>query len=228
MNPWANREMLFVLASLLAMGLVYVFLELSDEVVEGSTQRLDEAVVTWFRCPDDPAQPIGPSWLREAMMDATALGSPLIIGLVIAGAIGYLWVAGRSRLAWIVGLVVVVGGLFNLGSKYIIDRDRPTVVPHLREVTTPSFPSGHSMMSAIVFMSLGMLLARTMPTPALRAYLLAWGLAIPGLVGMSRVYLGVHYPTDVLAGWTAGLAYALASWLLAQWFEPRPNSSDKG
>jgi undecaprenyl-diphosphatase len=218
--PW-NREVVFLLAGLMVMGLAYLFLELSDEVVEGSTQRIDDAVVIWFRQPDDRAQPIGPSWLREAMIDGTALGSPLVIGLVVAGTLGYLFVAGRGRLAWIVGGVVLLGGLFNLGAKYVIARDRPSVVPHLREVTTPSFPSGHSMMSAIVFMSVGILLARTMPKRALRAYCLGWGLAIPLLVGVSRVYLGVHYPTDVLAGWTAGFAWALFSWLLARWLDER-------
>lgn len=218
---WLTRETLMLAAALCVVGGTYAFFEIADEVSEGDTQRLDERIVTAFRRSDDPALPVGPDWFREAMMDATALGSPLVLGLATISAVGYFLLAKRPALTALTLAAVIGGTLLNLGFKYTIDRDRPTVVPHLREVTTPSFPSGHAMMSAIVYMTLGILMARVLPSKRLQTYCLGWGLLTPLLVGVSRVYLGVHYPTDVLAGWAAGLAWALGCWLVAEWLDQR-------
>ena len=98
----------------------------------------------------------------------------------------------------------------------LFDRTRPDVVPHLVEVSSASFPSGHSMLSMTTYLTLGALLAEVQTERRFRIYVLAWAVALALLVGWSRVFLGVHWPTDVLAGWTAGAAWALLCWAVAQ------------
>jgi undecaprenyl-diphosphatase len=105
--------------------------------------------------------------------------------------------------------------------KDVFDRPRPSVVPHLSYVATSSFPSGHSLMAAVVYLTLGSLLARLVQSARLKLYFLSVAVVLACLVGMSRVYLGVHYPTDVLAGWAAGLAWAVLCWLLARYLQQR-------
>ena len=105
--------------------------------------------------------------------------------------------------------------------KALFLRPRPQVVPQLRAVVETSFPSGHAMNSAIIYLTLAALLARLVQPRALKVYFLALAMLMTFLVGLSRVYLGVHYPTDVLAGWTVGLAWASVCWLVEQHFDVR-------
>jgi len=101
--------------------------------------------------------------------------------------------------------------------KHIMERERPTIVPHLREVTTPSFPSGHAMLSAIVYLTLGILLMQIVQGRLTKLYCLLCAMFLTFLVGISRIYLGVHHPTDVLAGWIGGLVWALGCWIIARY-----------
>ena len=103
--------------------------------------------------------------------------------------------------------------LLSLALKALFDRPRPTSCPTWCEVSSSSFPSGHSMNSAIVYLTLGALLARLVRPVAMKLYILAVALLVSFLVGISRVYLGVHYPSDVLAGWSLGLSWAVLWWL---------------
>jgi undecaprenyl-diphosphatase len=120
-----------------------------------------------------------------------------------------------SAMAFVLG-ATGLGFLLTILLKSMYERPRPDVVPHLAAVYTSSFPSGHSMMSAVVYLTLGTLLTRLVPTPWLKFYFLSVALILTGLVGISRVYLGVHFPTDVLAGWCAGLTWASLCWLVAR------------
>lgn len=200
---------------------VWSFVELADEVSEGSTKRFDEWMVRAMRTPQDPSDPIGPPWLEEIGRDLTALGGVAVMLLTIAAVAGFLFLERRSRSAWFV-IVASLGGLaLSMGLKQLYHRERPAIVPHLSAVYTHSFPSGHSMLSAAVYLTLGALLARTVKDRATRLYCVIVAVLLTGLVGVSRVYMGVHYPTDVLAGWAAGGSWAVLCWVVAAYLQER-------
>ena len=184
-------------------------------VVAGHTESFDERAVRMLRRPDDLAVPVGPAWLREAALDVTALGSVVVVLAMAAAVAGFLLTRRRLGAAVLVCVAASGGMILNTAIKHLVDRPRPEVVPHLREVTTPSFPSGHAAFSAVVYLTLGVLAARAVPGRGSKMYCLAVAAAATVSVGVSRVYLGVHYPTDVLAGWVTGSAWALACSLAA-------------
>jgi undecaprenyl-diphosphatase len=139
-----------------------------------------------------------------------------VLVLVTLAVAGFLFLDRKyAGMAFV--LVAVAGGLI-LSSilKSSFDRPRPDIVPHLSDVYTSSFPSGHSMMSAIVYLTLGTLLSQMVENRRLKFYFFTVALLLTGLVGFSRVYMGVHFPTDVLAGWTAGLVWAVVCLLIAR------------
>lgn len=188
------------------------------QMVEGGTHRFDEAVLLALRRPGAPDQPIGPAWLTLSAREVTALGSIPVLGLLGLLALGYLVLDGRWR-AVLLLLVSLPGGLLlNSLLKQGFDRPRPALVARLMDVQTASFPSGHAMLSAIGFLTLGALLASGARGRRHRAYILGMAVALTLLVGGSRVWLGVHWPTDVLAGWCLGAAWAMGCWLtLRDW-----------
>ncbi|ATB30620.1 phosphatase PAP2 family protein [Melittangium boletus] len=205
------------LGLLLILGLLGAgFLALSDEVREHSTQAFDEQVLRSLRRPDDPGQPRGPRWLAEAARDVTALGSMSVLALMVVAVGGFLALVRRWRtLALVLGSTL--GGVaVNTLIKGLVARPRPSVVPHLTQVLSESFPSGHAMLSAIVYLTLGALLSELVSKRWLKAYLVTVALVLTLLIGVTRVYLGVHYPTDVLGGWMAGLGWALLAGLVAR------------
>ena len=153
---WGEVALLMAVFFVLLCG--YCFIALADEVREGETQSFDEWVLRSLRRADDPAVPIGPVWLREASLDATALGSPVVLLLMLIAVLGLMWLQRQFRMMLLTVAAASTGSLVTLLLKHFIDRGRPTVVPHLREVTSPSFPSGHAMLSAIVYLTLGILL----------------------------------------------------------------------
>jgi undecaprenyl-diphosphatase len=210
---WSEaNEILPLIAAMIVLVCGLGFVKLGDEVLEGDTQSVDERVLIALRRADDPAVPIGPAWLREAGLDLTALGSPVVLILMVLAVMGFMWLRRKYREMALTLLTTVSGSIFSVVLKSTFGRDRPAVVPHLREVTTPSFPSGHAMASAIVFLTLGILLASIVPGRIAKLYCLFWSMTLTFLVGLSRVYLGVHYPSDVLAGWMAGIGWALGCW----------------
>jgi undecaprenyl-diphosphatase len=216
-----RRELVTLLLLALVSAGVWGFVEIADEVGEGTTRAVDEALLLALRTPGDPADPLGPGWLEEAGRDLTALGGMAVLTLVSLAAIGYLVIGRKGHAALL--LVAAVGGgmLWSTALKFGFDRPRPDLVPHGSIVYTASFPSGHSMLSAVTYLTLGALLARVHRERRTKAYLLALAVLITLLVGASRVYLGVHWPTDVLGGWAGGSAWALACWLVARWLQQR-------
>lgn len=204
-----------LLALLLAAGAVWLFAELAGEVVEGDTRAADERVLLWLRTPGSPSDPLGPAWAEELARDVTGLGSAGILAIVTLASAGFLALQRKVHLALYVIAAVVSGTVVSTLLKWGFDRPRPDLAAHGQVVYTSSFPSGHSMLSAVAFLTLGALLASGQANLRMRAYLIALAAFLTLIIGASRVYLGVHWPSDVLAGWTAGAAWALLCWGLA-------------
>lgn len=200
----------------LAATSLFAFVYLADEVMEGATQRFDARVLLLFRNPQDISDPVGPRWFEEVMRDLTALGGTAVLTLLTLFVTFFLILSGKRRSAVLVAASIGLGTAFSTVLKLAFDRPRPDLVPHGMDVYTLSFPSSHAMMSALVYLTLGALFARTQASVRVRIYLIVSALLLTLLVGVSRVYLGVHWPTDVLGGWAVGSCWALVSWLLAR------------
>jgi undecaprenyl-diphosphatase len=205
---------------LLAMSLL-AFAQLAGEVFDGGTRSFDRAVLMWMRTPGRPSDPVGPPWFEEAVRDVTSLGGTSLIVLITATVAGFLAMTGTRHAALLMVVSVSGGSLLMSALKQVFGRTRPDLVEHSARVFTESFPSGHATLSAITYLTLGALLARVQTRRALKAYSLGVAIALTALVGVSRVYLGVHWPTDVLAGWCLGAAWAIACWLAAAWLQRR-------
>jgi undecaprenyl-diphosphatase len=217
----AQHELVQVLiVALLVVVGVWGFVELAGDVLEGDTKALDRWLLNALRNPGDPAWPLGPRWLVEVGRDITALGSSVVLALVTTAVLGFLLLQRKYGAMWFVVITTVSGGLLSHILKELFARERPSPVPFIW-VSSPSFPSGHAMLSAVVYLALGILLARIEPRPLLKVYFLGVMMALTFMVGLSRVYLGVHYPTDVLAGWTVGLVWGLLCWLAARYLQRR-------
>jgi undecaprenyl-diphosphatase len=215
------REAALLLAVLAIVAGTWAFIEVTEAVVEGDTRAFDEWAVQALRRSDDPSVPIGPPWLQEAGRDFTALGGVAVLTVMTLAVAGYLLLR-RAYGSVVLLLAATVGGAaLSTALKAVIGRPRPGIVPQLSIVASPSFPSGHSMLSAVVYLTLGTLLARLEPTWRRKAYFLGMALFLSFLVGVSRIYLGVHYPTDVLAGWSAGLVWAMVCWVVARALQRR-------
>lgn len=199
-----------------ALALVWGFAELASEIVEGETRAVDEWVLRAMRT-SDLADPVGPPWFEDMARDATALGGNVVIGVLLLAVTS--WLALHRRYREAVFLVASIG--IGLGVLFLLklgfDRPRPELVPHGQEVFTASFPSGHSMTATMTYLTLAALLARMERRTREQVFPIAVALFVSFLVGLSRVYLGVHYPTDVLGGWALGTAWAVLSWLVADW-----------
>jgi undecaprenyl-diphosphatase len=215
---WENR----LLPSLLAISaLLLIFGLISHEVIEGEPLAFDRGLLLAFRQPGNPAAPIGPPWLPEAARDVTSFGSTIGLGIILLAVTGYLLLAHKRASAWLMLGAVLGGVALNTSLKLAFGRPRPDIVAHIVQVYTASFPSGHAAMSAITYLTLGALLARTHPALRMRIYFMSLAAAITVLVGLSRIYLGVHYPTDVIAGWCIGAAWAAACWVVMTWLQRR-------
>jgi undecaprenyl-diphosphatase len=220
MTGWLVRVDLVVLvAVLLATTSVWGFLAVADDATEGPPGSFDERLLRGLRDANNPAEPVGPHWLQEAARDVTALGGYTVLTILVVGVLGHLLMRRQYHAALLVLIATVGGTLISNLLKDIYDRPRPDLVPHLTRVSTSSFPSGHAMLSAVVYLTLGALLARLSEGWWAKAYLVGAAVMLALLVGASRVYLGVHYPTDVAAGWAAGVAWAVLCWLVARYLQ---------
>jgi undecaprenyl-diphosphatase len=216
-----QRELPVLIAMLLLFGTIFGFVELADEVLEGSTQSIDETILLSLRAAEDPSMPAGPLWLGEVMRDLTALGGATLLFLLTFTIVIYLMLQRRLGSMTFLIAAIVGGALVSLILKETFGRPRPDLVTHLSYVTTSSFPSGHSMLSAVTYLTLGALLARIHTSRRIKAFFLIVAIFLTVLVGISRVYLGVHWPTDVLGGWTVGAAWAILCWFVARWLQAR-------
>ncbi len=215
---WTRRhiEVTFLVLLSILLGAVWTLAELIEMVTQGSTQNLDTDILLLLRTTGDLSDPIGPLWMEEMARDFTALGGVAVLTLTT----GFVSVFFLLRHRWTSMLyiwVTVGGGILISGfAKEYFDRPRPDLVPHGSFVHTASFPSGHSMMAAVTYLSLGVLIARVQPRLAVKIYIMIVAGLLTVFVGISRVYLGVHWPTDVAAGWLAGGAWAMICLIIAR------------
>ncbi|MCX7567732.1 phosphatase PAP2 family protein [Sulfitobacter sp. F26169L] len=215
---WTRRhiEIVSLVILSIAVASVWALAELTDEVVEGSTRNLDRDILLLLRTPGDLSDPIGPWWFEEMGRDITALGGVAVLTLTTLIVSIFFLLLRRWTSALYILVTIGSGILISSVAKDFFDRPRPDLVPHDSIVHTASFPSGHSMMAAIVYLSLGVLIARVQPRFFLKLYVMIVAILLTLFVGISRIYMGVHWPTDVAAGWLAGGAWAMICLIMAR------------
>lgn len=202
-----------VLLMALVAGGIYTFVAVANDVSENELQRFDNGLLLLFRQPGDVSAPIGPSWLAQSVVEITTLGGyPVLVTLVTAIA-GFLLVYRKFGPAIFMVAAIVSGTVVSHLLKIVYDRPRPDIVDHLVATHTASFPSGHATMSAVVYLTLATMIVRLVDDVAVRIYVILMAVLLTFMVGMSRIYLGVHWPSDVIAGWALGTAWACLSWL---------------
>ena len=208
------------LLSILAIAcLLFTFGVIAQSVTEGRSFAFDQRIVLALRDPVNPSAPIGPAWVQEGARDLTSLGSIIVLSILTLAFSGYLFLARKSAPAWLMIMAVFGGIALNDLLKLAFARPRPDLVYQAARVFTSSFPSGHAELSAIAYLTIAALLARTQSSFRIGCYFIALAAFLTILIGVSRVYLGVHYPSDVLAGWCIGTAWALGCWVLMTWIQ---------
>jgi len=214
------------LGALLVMGLgVLAFVELADDMTEADGVAFDSAILAALRPYADPGRPWGPPWLKEAMADLTSLGGIAVLGL-FAVIVAVFLLLQRKRLSALLLVLGLAGGVaLSEGLKAVFERDRPPAAYRAVETLNASFPSGHALLATVFYLSVGVMLTRAFPRRRLKVFVLAVAVLLAMLVGLSRVYLGAHWATDVLAGWCVGAAWAMALWLAAYAVERRQRAA---
>lgn len=194
--------------TLVPIAAAFGFLGLALYIASGQSFAFDRSLVLLFREAGDPSTPIGPAWLREAVRDVSGLGSFVGLGMMTLTATLTLWLCGFRHLAIGLAITVITATLVSTGLKMAIGRERPDIVAHTALTFTASFPSGHAFLSAVTLLSIaGFVGLASRRRDITRVCLwLAWFMII--MIGISRVYLGVHWPTDVIAGWCLGVAWS--------------------
>jgi undecaprenyl-diphosphatase len=205
-----------------------VFIALASRLADGGPLPFDEPLMLLLRSADDRSVPIGPPWFAGVARDFTALGSIGVLSFITLVVGGHLALQGRARLAVFIVAAVAIGMLLSSALKLGFDRARPDLVPHCTTVYSPGFPSGHALLSAATYLTLAALLAQVQPRRRLRIFLLASAAALTCLIGVTRVFLGVHWPSDVMAGWAAGTVWAVLCWRMARGLAQRGKSAGRG
>ena len=211
-----KQPLLFIVIFLCA-GSFLAFSKLASEVLEGEGRAIDTQIMLLMREPNDSTNPLGPGWFEEMMRDISGLGGVAILTFITLASALYLFLSNKKGLALYLLAAVGTGAMFSSLLKAGFDRPRPDLVPHGSIVYTASFPSGHSLIAAIVYLTLAALLAESQPRYRFKIYSLSLAIVMTLLIGISRVYLGVHWPSDVVAGWLGGSAWALMFWIIAHY-----------
>ncbi len=165
LNNWPAPGILAMIAA--ATAALSIFIKVTEEVIEGDTNKIDLLIVMWFRTTGNPTDPLGPRWLEDFSRDITALGSPAVLGLFVLISVFFLLLADKRRLSIFMLITAGCGALVVTVLKEIHDRPRPQLMPDYVFVYATSFPSAHAMVSAVVYLTLGTLIARLTPPSAL-------------------------------------------------------------
>lgn len=209
-----------------AAGLLTVFGLVADQVFDGDSADFDNWAVMLFRDPASPAMPIGPRWIFEAIRDLTALGSFSVLGVLVIGVVLHFLLTGAYRTGVLVAVSVLGGTILSQTLKSVFDRPRPDLAAAI-DVFTSSFPSGHATISAVVYLTIGAILAERAKRWPARVFYIVGAAFLTVIIGASRVYLGVHFPTDVLAGWSLGAAWSLICLMVAHGLRMRGRLHDE-
>ena len=210
-NDHKKGALLYLLA---IACLLFIFGLIAQTVLEGKSSAFDRSIILAFRDHGNPSAPIGPAWVQETARDLTSLGSIIVLVIITLAIAGYLFLARKQAAAWLM-LVAVFGGIaLSDLLKFAFERPRPDFISPAARVFTTSFPSGHATLSAITYLTIAALLARSQSSPRIGVYFIVLAALLTILIGVSRIYLGVHYPTDVVGGWCVGAAWALGCWVL--------------
>ncbi|WP_375597798.1 phosphatase PAP2 family protein [Devosia sp. Naph2] len=205
---FVTAEVRLLAAIAIVSGLILGFFTLADAMGEGDLEAFDNFVLMVFRDPDNVDLVVGPIWAHEMVRDITALGSFSLLGLIVLGVCSYLLLIRLKSEALLIVVSVAGGTILSTVLKWTYSRPRPDL--HVMSTQfTSSFPSGHAMLSAVTFLTLGTLLAKIAPSWSIRLFFLGGAIFLTVIVGLSRVYMGVHFPSDVIAGWCVGAAWAL-------------------
>src|SRR5258706_9156130 len=189
---------IWLLGSLLLItGLLLIFMFIAQDVFEGETAAFDRAAILAFRSAGNISDPVGPPWVEEAVRDISALGSIIVVVILSGAVIFYLLLLGRRGAALLLLISLAGGTVLNDLLKYIFDRPRPDLVLHAAQVFTSSFPSGHAAVSAVVYLTLGALLARDTPSVAIKVFVMAGGVAPRFLMRRRRGFSGPPYSPHV-------------------------------
>lgn len=232
MTPWYTEarwagivapimERRFLIALVVLAASIWGFVAITDEVREGEQISLDRSILMLFRNPEDPADPIGPPWFESAVRDVTALGGVTITTMVTLATVGFLLLSRKRGAALFVLASIAGAATMSFVIKAAIERPRPELTLHSIDVYSSSFPSGHATGAAATYLTLAALLARFQRRRRVKVYLLTLAVILTIMIGLSRLYLGVHWPSDVLAGWTLGSSWALLCWMVARQLQRR-------
>jgi undecaprenyl-diphosphatase len=187
--------------ALLAIAGTWAFAALAVHVQSGATQAFDDTVMHWMGAHQLP-------WLRTAMVQVTALGTAVVVMMVVLVSALFLWLTKHKHSAALLLVTTSVGIVLNGMLKNVFHRTRPEIFPWGTDAFTSSFPSGHAMSAVVVYGTVAYLAARLQRTHLARAITIGIALGLIVLISLSRIYLGVHYPSDTLAGVTIGFAWA--------------------
>ena len=223
---YSSPEIKILINLIILVTALLVFTYVAKEVVSGESKGFDEMTLDYLRH-DGKILSDEQTWLTGMMIDITALGGATIIFMITAAVFFYLLIQKQYEFMWLILIATVGGAILSFGLKELFARERPPLMFHLLTVKSMSFPSGHAMMSSVVYLTQGALLAKVQSNKNLRIYILLVAIILVFLIGISRVYLGVHYPTDVLAGWSVGLAWASLCWLAVKYLQKRKVQKSK-
>lgn len=184
----------------------------NDSIVEG-----ERRILLALRDPSNPADPWGPPWFEEMAAEISALGGYTILVTIFSLVLVTLLLLRKQAAALFLFAAMISGTLLSQGLKFYFSRPRPDLVNHLDRTFTSSFPSGHASASMVGYLTLAAVAIRFIPRHSVRLFLLWAAFVLAILIGVSRVYLGVHWPTDVIAGWFLGIAWASLCWLAAHY-----------
>ena len=224
---YSSREIIILFNLFLIVTALLAFTYIAAEVTRGESKFLDDFLIKYLRH-DGSFLSADNLWLTGMMTDITALGGATVIFMITSAVVFYLLIQRQREFMWLILIATIGGAILSFGLKEIFARERPPLIFHLLTVKSLSFPSGHAMMSSMVYLTQGALLAKVQTNKNLRVYILLVAILLVFLIGISRIYLGVHYPTDVFAGWSAGLAWASLCWLAARYLQRKRERKNRG